>query len=211
MRIVEKAKLSIFKTGFVAIITYGHESWLMAERMQVQASKMRFLQRIEEVKLFNKVRSSEIRKSFNIDPLLLRVERSQLGWFGHVSRMPQERFPNKLYLPKQMGEDQLNDLELEEPITLRVLDGIAWNFTQTKWWTWWKTVKCGGLSSSCCSCNPHGKAGNKERRKRRMVWIDNVMIVTSRPQFLKKTSFLRGTTYPVHILYIFFDTKSSNA
>ena len=42
-------------------------------------------------------------------------------------------FPNKLYLPKQMGEDQqLNDLELDVPITLRILDGTAWDFTQAK-------------------------------------------------------------------------------
>jgi len=37
------------------------------------------------------VRSSEIRKSLNIEPLLLRIERSQLRWFGHVSRMPREK------------------------------------------------------------------------------------------------------------------------
>ena len=41
--------------------------------------------------------------------------------------MPQERLPNKLYLPKQMGEDQLEDLELDAPIALRILDGIAWD------------------------------------------------------------------------------------
>ena len=33
--------------------------------------------------------------------------------------------PNKLYLPKQMGEDQLDDLELDGQITLKILDGIA--------------------------------------------------------------------------------------
>ena len=55
---------------FVPILTYVHESWVMTERMrsEVQASKMRFLRRIEEVTLFNKVRSSEIRKSLNIEP-----------------------------------------------------------------------------------------------------------------------------------------------
>ena len=48
-------------------------------RSQVQASEMRFLQRIKGVILFNnKVRCSEIRKSLNIEPLLLRLERSQL-------------------------------------------------------------------------------------------------------------------------------------
>ena len=40
--------------------------------------------------------------------------------------------PNKLYLPKQMGEDWEDDLELDGPITLRILDGIAWDFTQAK-------------------------------------------------------------------------------
>ena len=39
------AKLSIFKTAFVPILTYGHESWVMTERVrsQVQGSEMRFL------------------------------------------------------------------------------------------------------------------------------------------------------------------------
>ena len=101
----KKAKLSIFKTVFVPILTYGHESWVMAERMrsQVQASEMRFLRRIEGVTLFNKVRSSENRKSLNIEPLLLRIERSQLRWFGHVSRMPQERLPKQALLVKANG------------------------------------------------------------------------------------------------------------
>ena len=82
--------------------------------------------------LFNKVRSSEIRKSLNIEPLLLRIERSQLRWFGHVSRMPQERLPKQALHAKAMGEDQSDDLELDGPITLRILDGIAWDFTQVK-------------------------------------------------------------------------------
>ena len=56
--------------------------------LQVQTSEMRFLRRIEGVILFNKVRSSEIRKFLSIEPLLFRSERSQLRWFGHVSRMP---------------------------------------------------------------------------------------------------------------------------
>ena len=101
----KKAKLSIFKRVFVPILTYGHESWVMTERMrsQVQASEMRFVRRIEGVTLFNKVRSSEIQKSLNIEPLLLRSERSQLRWFGHVSRMSQERLPKQALHAKANG------------------------------------------------------------------------------------------------------------
>ena len=48
-KLSKKAKLSIFKTVFVPILTNGHESWVMTERLQsqVQATEMRFLQRIE--------------------------------------------------------------------------------------------------------------------------------------------------------------------
>ena len=31
-----------------------------------------------------------------------------------------------------MGEDQLDGLKLDGPITFRILDGIAWDFTQAK-------------------------------------------------------------------------------
>ena len=77
----------------------------MIERMrsQVQASEMRFSQKIEKVILFNKVRSSEIRKSLNIEPVLLQIKRSQLRWFGHVSRMPQERLPKQALHAKANG------------------------------------------------------------------------------------------------------------
>ena len=102
----KKAKLSIFKTVFVPILTYGHESWVMTKRVrsQVQASEMRFLQRIEGVTLFNKVHSSEMQRSLDIQPLLFQIERSQLRWFGHVSRMPLERLPKEALLAKANGK-----------------------------------------------------------------------------------------------------------
>ena len=73
-------------------------------RSQVQAAEMRFLQKIEGLTLLHKVRNSEIRKTLNVEPLLLRIERSQLRWFGHVSRMPQERIPKQVFLAKSNGK-----------------------------------------------------------------------------------------------------------
>ena len=61
---------------------------------------MGFLRKIEEVTLFNKVHSSEIQKYLNMEPVLLRIERSQVRWFGHVRRMPQERLPKQALLAK---------------------------------------------------------------------------------------------------------------
>ena len=73
-------------------------------RSQAQASEIRFLRGIEGVALFNKVRSCEIRKSLNIEPLPLRIDRFQLRWLGqHVSRMPEERLSNQALLAKAKG------------------------------------------------------------------------------------------------------------
>ena len=89
-----------------SILTYGHESWVMTERVrsQVQVSEMRFLRRIKRVKLFDKVRSSEIRKFLSIEPLLHRTERSQLIWLGHVSKLSQERLRKQALLAKANGK-----------------------------------------------------------------------------------------------------------
>jgi len=45
------AKLSVFKLIFVPILTYGHKSWVMIERIltQVQAPKLAFLRRVHSV------------------------------------------------------------------------------------------------------------------------------------------------------------------
>ena len=53
---------AVFRSIFVPILTYGHESWVMIERMRsrVQASEMKFLRRIKEVTLLDKVCNSEI-------------------------------------------------------------------------------------------------------------------------------------------------------
>ena len=93
-------------------------------RSQVQASKMRFLRRFEGVTLFNKVRSSEIQKSLNIEPLLLRIERSQLRWFGHVNKMPQERLPKQALLARANGKRPVG-----RPRTrwTDYIEGLGWN------------------------------------------------------------------------------------
>ena len=97
---------------------------------------MRFLRIIEDVTLFNKVRSSEIHKSLNIEPFLLRIEKSPLRLLGHASRVFQERLLKQALLAKANGKrpQQLDNLGLDGPITLWIFDGVACDFTQVKRW-----------------------------------------------------------------------------
>ena len=101
-------------------------------RSQVQASEMRFLRRIEGVTLFNKVRSSEIQKYLNIEPLLLPIERSQLRWFGHVSRKPRERLPKQALLAKANGRRPVGRPRTSWTNYTKDLGWNRWDFIQGK-------------------------------------------------------------------------------
>ena len=84
---------------------FSHECWIMNDkaRSRVQAAEMGFLRRINGSTSFDRVKSADDRKSLNIESLLLRLERSQLRWYGHVTRMPQERTVKKLLCSTPIG------------------------------------------------------------------------------------------------------------
>ena len=66
----------------------------------MQTPEMRVLRKIKGVTIFGKVHTILIRESLYIELLLLQIERSLLRWFGHVSRMPQERLLNQTLYAK---------------------------------------------------------------------------------------------------------------
>ncbi|TWW77616.1 hypothetical protein D4764_12G0010060 [Takifugu flavidus] len=88
-----------FISIFVPTLTYGHELWVMTERTRsrVQAAEMSFLRRVAGLSLRDRVRSSAIREELGVEPLLLRVERSQMRWLGHLVRMPPGRLPGEVF------------------------------------------------------------------------------------------------------------------
>ncbi|KAI3371761.1 hypothetical protein L3Q82_024310 [Scortum barcoo] len=47
--------------------------------------------------LRDRVRSSVTREELGVEPLLLRIERSQLRWLGHLFRMPPGRLPREVF------------------------------------------------------------------------------------------------------------------
>ena len=74
----------------------------MNEKVRSQV-EMGFLRRISGLTLLDKVKSVDIRESLTIEPLLLRLERSQLRWYGHVTRMSQEITTKKLLYSTPIG------------------------------------------------------------------------------------------------------------
>ncbi|KAF7657607.1 hypothetical protein LDENG_00024740 [Lucifuga dentata] len=73
-------------------------------RKRIQAAEMRFLRRVSGLTLRDGVRSSDIREGLGVEPLLLRIERSQLRWFGHLIRMPPGRLPREVFQAHPTGK-----------------------------------------------------------------------------------------------------------
>ncbi|KAK0148831.1 Protein broad-minded [Merluccius polli] len=90
---------------FVPALTYGHELWVVTERTRsrVQAAEISFLRGVAGLSLRGRVRSSVIREELGVDPLLLRVERSQMRWLGHLVRMPPGRLPGEVFRARPTG------------------------------------------------------------------------------------------------------------
>ncbi|KAK3571000.1 hypothetical protein QTP86_033564, partial [Hemibagrus guttatus] len=94
-----KAKLSIYQSIYVPTLTYGHDLWVMTERVrsQIQAAEMSFLRRVAGRSLRDRVRTSVTREELGVQPLLLHIERGQLRWLDHLFRMPPGRLPGEVF------------------------------------------------------------------------------------------------------------------
>ena len=65
-------------------------------RSRVQADQISFLRRVAVISLRDRVRSSVTRERLGVEPLLLRLERSQLRWFGSLVWITPECLPRKI-------------------------------------------------------------------------------------------------------------------
>ncbi|KAK3509614.1 hypothetical protein QTP70_006805 [Hemibagrus guttatus] len=104
-----KAKLSIYQSIYAPTLTYGHELWVMTERVRsrIQAAEMSFLRRVAGRSLRDRVRSSVTREELGVEPLLLHIERGQLRWLGHLFRMPPGRLPGEVFRACPTGKRPL--------------------------------------------------------------------------------------------------------
>ena len=94
-KLSQKAKLFIYWSIYVPILTYGHDLWVVTERMRLQ------IQAAENgLTLRDGVRSSVIREGLGVEPLLLCIE---MRWLGHLLRMPPGRFPGEVFRARPTG------------------------------------------------------------------------------------------------------------
>nr|CAH7736900.1 unnamed protein product [Callosobruchus chinensis] len=87
--ISRKTKITVYKTIFRPVLTFGSESWLLSDRQKskIQALEMKYLRGVKGVTRRDKIRNEVIRSELGVKSVLQKIEENQLKWFGHLVRM----------------------------------------------------------------------------------------------------------------------------
>ena len=93
IKVSTKTKLTVYKTIFRPILLYRRESWVLtpSQKRRVQEIDMKFLRAIKRVTKLDRIPNSKIREDLEVEPILERIENTQLKWFGHLNRMSEQR------------------------------------------------------------------------------------------------------------------------
>ena len=88
-RMPRKLKVKLYKTVIRPVLTYGAETWTLRtkEENTLEATEMRMLRRLKRVTLLDHIRSEDIRKELDVDPIMEKIRAVRLRWFGHIVRM----------------------------------------------------------------------------------------------------------------------------
>ena len=97
-----------------------------------------------------RVRSLVIREGLGVEPLLLRIERSQMRWLGHLVRMTPGGLPGEVFEVRPTGRRPRG-----RPRTCWIdcVSKLTWErlgSPQKSWRKWPGTGTTGLLCSSCC-------------------------------------------------------------
>ncbi|KAL5248275.1 hypothetical protein ACHWQZ_G017455 [Mnemiopsis leidyi] len=117
-------KVRIYVAGVITILTYGCEVWntTQAQSGRLETFHQYCLRRILRVRWFHRVKNDDVLKRAEISTLSDIIATKRLRWFGHVSRMPEDRLPNYLldWKPKHGKRSKgrprkgLNDVFIED-------------------------------------------------------------------------------------------------
>ena len=88
--ISRQTKLRIYQAAVLPVLCYGAETWTWTSSLanKLNAFDTRALRRIENIRWFDFVSNTELRRRTNTVPLIRVLTKRRLSWFGHLLRQP---------------------------------------------------------------------------------------------------------------------------
>lgn len=94
-------KKRLGRTLVESVLCYGSELWTLSAdaKRKIQVVEMDYLRRSAGISRMEKKTNIEVRRIMNAseETVLDRIEKSSLKWFGHVLRMPENRWPKRVF------------------------------------------------------------------------------------------------------------------
>ena len=84
---------------------YGAESWPITSKIQskITAVEMKFLRGVKNITKRDRIRNTSIREELKQPELFQNIEKKQLQWYGHVTRMEENRIPKRVHEARPFG------------------------------------------------------------------------------------------------------------
>lgn len=82
-----------------SIATYGSETWEITQRNmeKIKATEMMYWRRSCGLTILDRVPNIEIKRKMDVDKTIIdNIETKRLRWYGHVQRMEEDRWPQKI-------------------------------------------------------------------------------------------------------------------
>lgn len=146
----KQTKMKVFRAIYRPILTYGCESWVLTQpdRNRIQASEMKYLRRVKGITRRDRIRNVQVREELKSQPVAEFIEQRQLGWWGHLHRMSDNRpvkriWETKTALKKRRGRPR----ETWDDVIRKILTKKGKSVTEAKMIArnrkeWTKFVKC---------------------------------------------------------------------
>lgn len=103
--ISNNTKMTVYKKIFLPTLLHGCESWVLTEKLhkKIQVVEMKYLRRVANVTVMDKIRNNTIREWLNIGSARKYVEDSQMRWWGHLKRLDEGRQVRRVWGAKRIG------------------------------------------------------------------------------------------------------------
>jgi hypothetical protein len=97
--ISRKTKMTVYQTIFRPVLTFGSESWVITKRQKnrIQTIEMKYHRRALGITKRDHKRNDDIREELGIEPITTTIEKNQLKWYGHLTRMADTRQVRRIW------------------------------------------------------------------------------------------------------------------
>lgn len=142
-----EVKIKIHNVVTLPIITYACENWTLRrmDESKINAIEMKHLRRIAGKTRWDKVKNEDIRVITKQEPIIEKIKKKQLEWYGHVRRMKTGRITKKVMearslttrrrgRPRRKWINQIQEIGREKGKTLEEMRLMSRNRREWKKW-----------------------------------------------------------------------------